>query len=155
MTEFVLHTDWLLDAQPDRVWDALYDVESWPRWWPYVRRVEKLAAGDGNGVGAVHRFTWSSRLPYSLTFDAQVTEVQRPRRMVGEARGELDGTGIWALALEDDVTRVRYEWRVRVTRPWMRLVAPLARPVFAWNHDQVMQAGGTGLAAYLGARRIA
>jgi hypothetical protein len=50
------------------------------------------------------------------------------------------------------LTRVRYEWIVAVTRPWMRLAAPLLRPVFAWNHNTVMRWGEDGLARWLAAR---
>ncbi|MCA1656715.1 MAG: polyketide cyclase, partial [Actinobacteria bacterium] len=35
------------------------------------------------------------------------------------------------------------------------LLAPLARPVFRWNHDVVMRQGGEGLADRLGARLLA
>ena len=44
-----------------------------------------------------------------------------------------------------------YEWRVHTTKPWMNLLAPVAKPIFAWNHDWVMRNGGTGLA---GAARL-
>ena len=44
------------------------------------------------------------------------------------------------------MTAVVYEWNVRTTKPWMNLLAPIARPVFAWNHDWVMRNGGEGLA---------
>jgi hypothetical protein len=33
----------------------------------------------------------------------------------------------------------------------MNLLAPVARPIFAWNHDYVMRNGGEGLARLLGA----
>lgn len=33
----------------------------------------------------------------------------------------------------------------------MNLLAPVARPLFAWNHDVVMTWGGEGLARLLGA----
>jgi hypothetical protein len=36
----------------------------------------------------------------------------------------------------------------------MNLLAPIAKPVFAWNHDVVMRQGGEGLARRLGARLI-
>jgi hypothetical protein len=56
---------------------------------------------------------------------------------------------------EGGVTAVTYEWSVATTKAWMNLVAPLARPVFAWNHDWVMRRGGEGLARELGARLLA
>ncbi len=87
-------------------------------------------------------------------FDMRVTELDQPHRMAGVATGELEGTGIWTLNQEGPLARAHYEWRVRVTKPWMQLAAPLARPIFAWNHGQVMQAGGAGLARRLGVRRV-
>ena len=41
------------------------------------------------------------------------------------------------------------------TKPWMNLLAPIARPVFEWNHDWVMRNGGEGLASLLGCRLLA
>jgi hypothetical protein len=37
----------------------------------------------------------------------------------------------------------------------MNLLAPVARPIFRWNHNVVMHQGGRGLAALLGARLLA
>ncbi|OUC07939.1 polyketide cyclase, partial [Litorilinea aerophila] len=39
-------------------------------------------------------------------------------------------------------------------RRWMNLLAPLARPIFAWNHDIIMAWGGQGLARLLGAQLL-
>ena len=36
----------------------------------------------------------------------------------------------------------------------MNLLAPLARPIFEWNHDVVMRRGAEGLARLLGARLV-
>jgi hypothetical protein len=36
----------------------------------------------------------------------------------------------------------------------MNVLAPVARPLFAWNHDHVMRSGGEGLARLLGARLL-
>ena len=75
--------------------------------------------------------------------------------MAGTASGELQGTGRWRLFEQDGVTAVLYEWNVSTTKPWMNLLAPVARPVFAWNHDVVMGWGGQGLAGRLGVRLLA
>ena len=52
------------------------------------------------------------------------------------------------------MTTMRHEWQVRTTKRWMNLAAPIARPLFKWNHDMVMQRGGKGLAGLLDARLI-
>ena len=53
----------------------------------------------------------------------------------------------------DDVL-VRYDWNVVTTKPWMNLLAPVARPLFKWNHDAVMNWGAEGLARRLGVERM-
>ena len=148
-------THWHLDAPIGRVWDALFAVDDWPQWWPYVRAVRLIRAGDATGVGAVRRYTWGSRLPYTLSFDMRSTVVEAPHRLEGEAIGELSGTGRWNLESNAASTRVRYEWTVTTTRPWMNFLAPLLAPAFRWNHGQVMAAGGRGLARHLGTRLLA
>ena len=47
--------------------------------------------------------------------------------------------------MERDGTAAVYEWNVRTARPWMNRLAPVARPLFAWNHDVVMRQGAEGL----------
>jgi len=150
LNEYALVSHWHLAAPIDEVWDAIHAVEEWPRWWRYVESVVELKKGDANGVGAVRRFTWTSRLPYALTFEMRASVVERPKFMEGIASGELSGRGRWRLEAEDGTTRVRYEWTVETTKPWMNLLAPLLAPAFRWNHGQVMAAGGRGLARHLG-----
>ena len=116
-------------------------VEDWPAWWPSVRRVEPVAAGDRDGVGAVYRLTWQTALPYTLALATEVTANDPVRRIEVRARGDVEGTGTWTLRPKAGTTLVRYCWRVGVTRAWMRVGLPLLRPAFAWNHGKVMEAG--------------
>ena len=50
-------TEWRLAATIEHVWDALVDVESWPRWWPYVREVQTLHRGATNDLGTCLLYT--------------------------------------------------------------------------------------------------
>jgi hypothetical protein len=120
-----------------------------------VESVVTLEEGDDEGVGSLGRYVWKSRLPYRLEFDTRITRVERPHMMEGQATGELAGTGRWQLFEEEGVTAAVYDWNVRTTAPLMNLLAPLARPVFKWNHDVVMRWGGEGIADLLGARLLA
>jgi hypothetical protein len=111
--------------------------------------------GDEAGIGQIGRYVWRSKLPYNLEFRMETTRVERPHLLEGHASGELEGTGRWRLFEDDSSTAVIYEWNVHTTRPWMNLLAPVARPIFAWNHDWVMRNGGTGLASLLGCELLA
>jgi uncharacterized protein YndB with AHSA1/START domain len=155
MAHYEFLTTWCLGAPIDRVWDALYESERWPEWWRGVQRVQVLEPGDSDRVGELSRYTWRSRLPYTLEFDMRTTRVERPYVVEGTAEGELAGEGRWRLFEGNGTTAVTYEWRVETTARWMNLLAPLARPVFAWNHDLVMRGGGEGLSRRLGADLLA
>ena len=110
---------------------------------------DELDEGDEAGVGQVGRYTWRSKLPYDLEFEMTTTQGRQaaPARGRG-ARASWPGSGAGACSSRTAraVTAVVYEWNVSTTKPWMNLLAPLARPLFAWNHDWVMRNGGEGIA---------
>lgn len=155
MRQYSLVTEWQLDAPIERVWDALAAPEIWPSWWRYVESVVDIETGDSRGIGALRRYTWSSRLPYRLSFAMRTTVLDEPHRIEGIASGDLNGTGQWQLGESGTTTRVTYVWTVRTDKAWMNLFAPILAPVFAWNHNEVMREGGRGLAHYLGVPLLA
>lgn len=158
MPNYRFVSSWVLETERERVWEAIYDSDSWPLWWRGVERAERLADGDENGLNQRGRYEWRARAPYTVSFEIVSTRVERPHLLEGEASGELAGTGRWRFfeqAGEMPVTAVLYEWDVRTTRAWMNLVAPIAKPIFRANHDWVMRNGATGVAGLLGCRLLA
>jgi uncharacterized protein YndB with AHSA1/START domain len=153
--EYRFLTTWLLEAEREPVYELIWDSARWPEWWPGVTAAVEIAPGGPDGVGRRGRYEWRSRIPYPVRFEVVATAVERPRLLSGDASGGLEGTGTWRFLEEDGVTAVLYEWNVRTTKPWMNAVAPLAGPIFRWNHDQVMRWGGEGLARRLGCRLLA
>jgi hypothetical protein len=148
VSTFVFSDRWLLAADPTRVWAVVRAVEDWPTWWPSVRSVAPVPAAPGGGP--TWRFTFGTRLPYTMVFDA---EVLRDDPMVGvETRvsGRVEGHGSWAVQPVEGGSEVRFDWSVRPTLRWMRLLSPVARRVFAWNHEALMVEGGAALAEELG-----
>ena len=148
-------TVWRFDAPVERVWTPIKDSETWSDWWKGVLKVEKLKDGDARGIGAIHRSTWKSALPYKLIFDSETVRVEELKLIEVRAFGELEGAGIWTLTAENEnTTRVEYDWRVKTTKRWMNFLAPVAKPFFRWNHDHVMNWGGEGLAKKLNCKLL-
>lgn len=107
--------------------------------------VKELKPGDESGLGAIHRSTWRSVLPYTLEFDSEVISIEKHNFIEARAFGELDGLGLWQFESNGDSTHVRYDWKVSTTKQWMNLLAPVAKPIFRWNHDAIMGWGEKGL----------
>ena len=151
MKDYKFVTIWRVKAPIESVWNEIYHSGEWPTWWKGVESVVEVRKGDERGVGSVRRYTWKSKLPYRLSFDMETIRVEAPTLLEGIASGELQGRGLWQLSTDGSETIVRYDWSVETTKQWMNLVAPIARPLFEWNHNVVMNWGAAGLEKRLGA----
>ncbi|QOR37757.1 polyketide cyclase [Billgrantia diversa] len=150
MASFEFDTAWDLDAPIEAVFDALTDSLHWPDWWPGLEDVREIEAGDEHGIGRTQCFVWKSRLGYYLRFHIRITRVRSPWLIEGKASGDVAGIGSWQLHEQQKGTRIRYLWQVRTARPWMGLLARVARPLVVWNHHVMMREGRAGLARHLG-----
>ncbi|UZR30841.1 SRPBCC family protein [Methylococcus mesophilus] len=146
---FDLVTRWRLDAPAEKVWQVLSDAERWPEWWPCVEAVEKIDPGGTNGENSLWAYTWKTMLPYRLRLEFRMTRIAAPVLLEADVRGDVAGRGLCRIYRQEHRTVVQYEWNVRLCRSWMKRLAPLARPVFLWNHRMVMRQGEASLAARL------
>ncbi len=94
-----------------------------------------------------------ARLPYTLRFTYTVVEERYPNGSTLTSSGDLVGTGVWRLDASDGGVEVEYEWRVRLEKPLLRLLSPVARPFLAANHEWSMQRGEAGLRGELARRK--
>ncbi|AXF59028.1 MULTISPECIES: SRPBCC family protein [Leclercia] len=152
MADYQFSTVWRVEASVQEVWEILCHPDLWPEWWESLEQIIELKKGDVRGIGALHRYTWKGALPYRLTFDIHVLTIQPLCLLEGEASGEVEGRGVWSLTERGRETIVRYDWDIRTNARWMNVLAPLAGPIFRWNHDRVMRDGAKGLARRLGRR---
>lgn len=155
-TRLVMISRWRLETARELLWELLTSPTEWPGWWPHLRSVSRLAGGDAAGIGARHAFVWRSGLGYHLRLAMTTTRTLPGRELEAAASGDLHGTGLWII--EDDtpgVLRLTYRWDVELSKPWMRLLAPLLQDVFTRRHFAVMASGADGMARKLGCRRSA
>ncbi len=151
--EFHIPTTWRVKGTAAQVYDLLSRPGEFPRWWPEVYLdVEEIKPGDSNGIGRLVALRTKGKLPYELNWQAEMTDADKPHRMSVRARGDLDGHGEWRLRQDGEWVVVTYDWTVLVTKQWMIVLAPLLKPVFAWNHKWAMQRGHEGLVRELARR---
>lgn len=150
LAEYHFDTEWDVPAPVQQVFEVIGDSLRWPEWWRGIRSVTELTDHEPQGIGNRRQYVFRSFLPYDLVFVMQVMSFEEPVSLVGHATGELEGEGRWTFTATPSGTRVRYQWDVRTTRWWMNLLAPVARPVFTWNHGIVMRWGEAELRRRLG-----
>lgn len=156
--DYHLKTQWYLPGSVEEVAAVLSEPTDLPRWWPEVYlEVERLHAGDAEGLGEVVRVVSRGRLPFRLNWTYQVVEKRWPERARIEATGDLSGRGTWTLEPEAGLGAARssatFDWQVRADKPLLRLLTPVLKPLFAWNHDWAMAKGEVALARELARRR--
>jgi carbon monoxide dehydrogenase subunit G len=150
MADYSFTTAWKFRAPLEQVWNEINNPNQWPQWWRGLQKVTEIEKGNASGVGCLREFAWKSVFPYTLTFKMMTTLVEPMRKIEGMASGDLDGTGLWSFTSEGEYTLVRYDWNVRTTGTMMNLLAPVARGIFTWNHNKIMEWGRQGLAKRLG-----
>ena len=151
--EFRLYSTWRVRGSIDDVYAVLTEPIEFVRWWPSVYLdVEELAPGRNGGVGRVLRLQTKGKLPYTLEWRATVTAVDKPNRIAIRAQGDMTGSGEWRLAQSGGDVEIHYTWVVEATKPWMNVLAPVLRPVFAANHRWAMREGEQGLRRELARR---
>ncbi|MEX2627809.1 MAG: SRPBCC family protein [Ilumatobacteraceae bacterium] len=150
MAWYDLTTRFHLDVVPAAVFTAMVDPRGFLAHWRRVGGVERLVAGDADGVGATYRGSVRAALPYTLTWDMTTVRTEPPDLIEWEARGDLEGHGLWRMRPAEGGTDVRFRWQVRTTPTWMNLLAPVAHPALRWSHDRAMRDGARALADHLG-----
>jgi uncharacterized protein YndB with AHSA1/START domain len=145
-SEYVFIDEWDVDAPVEAVFDALADARTYPTWWTPV--YQQVDADGPPAVGAVSRQRFKGRLPYVLKMNSEIARLERPREFEIRVGGDLTGRGVWTLEQRGDRVHVRFDWRVNADRALLRILTPVLRPVFRWNHAYAIGRAMKGLEPY-------
>jgi hypothetical protein len=134
---------WLIGAPPADVFAVLEVTETYPQWWPEVRRVVALDAKS-------RRMTVRSLLPYDLDFvTTRAAQDAEAGLLEATMAGDLEGFSRWTIRPSATGTTAVFEEEVDATKPLLRRLALVARPAFQANHALMMRNGQRGLRTYL------
>ncbi len=137
-----------MDAPIRAVWPIIRDVSAYPRWWKEF--VEARKRNDVDGVGAVVWVHVKAALPYHMYFEVEAVREEPPRVAAVRVQGDLNGSMQWTLEADGQGTRLTFEETVATGKALLTLLAPLFKPLFAWNHTVMMRSGEQGLRRLLG-----
>jgi len=144
LNRYRFETFWKVKGPSDRVFGILRDLPEYPLWW---REVRQVSADGASGAKVTIRAT----LPYSLTFGMQQEVVDEQAGILKAAMtGDLEGFSRWEITESAGECLLSFQEEVRMNKPLLRWLAPIARPVFRVNHSLMMKHGQQGLRRYLG-----
>ncbi|WP_053375998.1 hypothetical protein [Paenibacillus sp. FJAT-27812] len=150
---YSFETNWKFESDINQVWGLIGGFK-YGDWWSGVSSEPLYQGPRQDGIGNTYHYVFRTKLPYQLAFVAEIVRKEDPKYLEIRATGELEGRGVWTLSQEGSLTHVQYVWQVNANKKWMNLLAPILRPAFVWNHDQVMKKGAKGIADALGVKRI-
>lgn len=145
MARYTFVDRWTVKAPIEQVYDAISDARTCPTWWPVYTSVEPLVEMPPPRVGSQVRLIVKSALGYRLALEVELVEATPPTHFKTVSRGNLEGTGEWALVQEGDTTIATWTWIVESRHRLLNLLEPVVRPLFAWSHRDASRKGARGL----------
>ncbi|HVV12402.1 SRPBCC family protein [Amycolatopsis sp.] len=143
LNSYLFRDDWFLAAPAKAVFAAVVDVAAYPQWWSDVRSVRKI---DDDTAEMICQAT----LPYRLVVRMRRHEEnEHAGRMAVHLDGDLRGSLSAQVLGHARGTTLLIHQDVEATKPLLRRLAPVARPVFRLNHALMMRRGLAGLRARL------
>jgi hypothetical protein len=149
-------TEWRVAGTVEEVRAVLADPDEGAvtRWWPSVYLgITELEKSGPDGVGRTLDLYTTGWLPYTLRWTLRVTEAVTDEGYALEATGDLEGTGRWVFLQDGPEVVITYDWRVHASKPLLRRLSWLLRPVFSANHHWAMRMGEESLRLELRRRR--
>ena len=140
--EYQFLTEWRVAAPIELVYEILKAGKDYERWWPDVYLATKHEpSGHPDGIGDRVTLLTKGRLPYRLRWTATAVRAEKPGLIEISATGDFVGRGIWQLEQQGEEVYVRFDWRLRADKPLLRLLSPVFKPIFKWNHYWAMDKG--------------
>ena len=147
--DYHFETRWRVKARVEDISGILGDPLDLPRWWPQVY----LSVREPEpGVFDLRTKGW---LPYHLRWKFRRTESRHPFGFSLTAWGDFEGQGVWNFKQDGEWADIQYLWTVRASKPLLRNLSFLLKPVFSANHRWAMARGEESLQRELARRMFA
>ena len=145
--QYEIHSEWLVQATSQEVFEILCDPTTLPQWWPSVYR-------SARSMGDFYRLNTQGWLPYQLVWNLQHVSIRPGAEIAVETWGDLEGRGAWTFTDEPGgKCTVRFSAAVDIYKPILRWFSPWLAGALAANQRWGMRMGLISLQLELQRRR--
>lgn len=152
--EYHLESTWRAEGTVSEVYDVIADDRALVDWWPSAfLRCDLVDPGQPGGVGKTLRVVTKGWLPYTINWHQRVTASREPNGFSIETWGDFAGRGVWTFTQNRAWVDIHFDWWIAVDKPLLRVLSPLVKPIFTFNHRWAMARGEESLHVELRRRR--
>ena len=127
------------ELAPDAVWAVLEQVRAYPSWWPWLRTF------DGTLLAPGERWACTVRppLPYQVSFEVLLRDVEPLRSIGADISGDISGTA--RIELSPTIaptggagTHLHLVSELAPERPLLRGLTAVTSAIPRYGHDQIL-----------------
>jgi hypothetical protein len=112
-------------------------VGDYRRWWPWLRRFDAAALTTGDVWAA----TVQPPLPYRLSFELHLLEVEPPHLVAVDVTGDIEGEARLEVSAVPAGSELHFRSQLAPTSTVLRAIATVAGPVARYGHEWVLDTG--------------
>jgi hypothetical protein len=115
----------------------MVDVDRFRAWWPWLRRFDASGVARGD--------VWSASvqppLPYRVSFELLLTEVEAPHVVAVDVTGDIEGSARLEVHANGSGCELHFTSDLTPTSSLLRVVSQVAPPVARYGHEWVLTTG--------------
>lgn len=137
-TIFNFRHEWNIDVPAETIWNVVSAPENWPSFVYGFSLAKKDNENPFLSANNNFFFTIKGSLPYSLSFHAEVLEIEPEKFLVVKVSGDLKGVCRFDIGSQEKMTKIVFDMNVSPVKCWIKLLAPAAKKFFVRNHNLVV-----------------
>lgn len=149
MANYEIITEWKFANSTHEIFELIKDMETWPEWWPGIKKVEKVVHGFEAGQGSLYHCILKGILPINLRFTQVLAGVKTDEIIEGNVHGNITGFLNWEFFRRNNDTIVKAHFKVHDSRAFTYYTGFLLAPLYKLNFHYLFRRGAKGLAVKL------
>jgi hypothetical protein len=152
-SEYSFNDQWRVEGAVEDVAELFFDTQGLGQWWPQLSGIVIENPGDESAAERTGATQARGFMPYVLQLDFHVLRADFPREFAVAISGDFRGQGSCRFRQEARYVLIDMDLNICVTRPLLRVLSVVARPILVAQHHYVMQRGEIGLRRALARRQ--